>query len=181
MMVKTTSDNFIESKNNQIEQLQMDYVAETIKIPYRTIKQMIEYLIVEHGAIPCELTETQKRVLKANVIMLHFPEVLEKPFLLPINPTRKQLVEYAQKDTSHIQAMNYSQELGLIFSSYVLPDTGVIVEMEITTQYFHCRNDNGQIMDELTLWKGIEKSDIDARSPRFRAYVKLLKAAGKLL
>jgi hypothetical protein len=183
------------------------YAAEHINPCERTLKQLEEYLIEKYQAIPYTLLNHELKVLKANVIMNYFGELLDRPAPLGENPTLEDIRAYVEEDTSFFQAREFpAEKLGLEMKAYKLlgiqsccedgeilknksyiayhnedcTEKNVIVEMEMKTGYLCIRNDDDKVMDELTLYKGVSEKDIREKSPRFIGYAYLLKRMGRL-
>lgn len=162
----------------------LDYAATQIKENYRPFTEIIDYIIKKYGAVPHALSEKQLQLLKANVILNHFREVLDLPIPLRKNPTKKQLIKYVKNDTTFEQAKNYpAEKLGLIMKAYKLPaddDKEIIVKLEITTNYICMDNASRKFADELFLFQGVTQEDIDNKTPRFIAYANTLRDIGKI-
>jgi len=168
------------------------------------------YLREHYGAVEYPLNERRLDMLKACVIMNHFPHLLKKPEPLGEKPSKKEVIRYCEQDTSWEQARNYpAEKLGLDLRSYLLPheqpdpldfppaktgpfkkkapvpdlrkgDRKVIVELEMTTKYLTIQNGSRALMDDLILWHGVTQQDIDGQTPRFIGYVHTLKEMGRL-
>ena len=177
-------------------------------LPYkRTLMQLEEYLIEKYQAIPHTLSTHELSILKANVIMNHFDEVIEKPAPLVENPTEDDIKAYLKYNTSFFQAREYpAEKLGLEMKAYKLPyiqseikprsdqkvkrqlairhssycDDEVIVEMEMKSGYLSILNGGEDIMNDLIMYLGVSEEDIIERSPCFIGYAYALKHMGKL-
>lgn len=125
-------------------------------------------------------------MLKANVIINKFREVLALPEPLGENPTKKQLFEYAQNDTSFEQAKSYpAEKLGLIMKAYKLPlplddRHEAIIGLEMTSEYMSISNAPKEVADALFIWQGVSEEDIANETPRFIAYAYTLRDMGKI-
>lgn len=173
-----------KSHNNTDQKDFLEFAATKIIANDRPFNEIEEHLILKYKAVPCTLSERELQVLKANVIMNRFREVLDLPAPLPESPTKKQLLEYAQNDTTFEQARNYpAEKLGLVMKAYMIPNNkqkDAIVKLEMTTQYMSISNASKEDADELFLWQGVSQDDIDNKTPRFVAYAYTLRDLGRL-
>ncbi len=162
----------------------LEYAATKIKPNAHDFCELEEYLIKNYNAEPYILSEKEQQVLKTNVIVNHFRNLLDLPGPLSPNPTKKQILEYAQNDTSFEQARKYpAEKLGLIMKAYKMKTTSqrdTIVKLEVTTQYMCIDDASEKLANELILWLGVTQNDIDDKTPRFLAYAYTLKKAGKI-
>ena len=176
----------------------LDFAAEKIIPCNKTIIELEEYITNKYGAKPHTLSEKEVKVLKANVILNYFNDVIHKPEPLKENPTKKELIEYYKKDTSFRQAREYPEEkLGLVFKAYKLTNVEyktrdenncsninfedeVVLERELKTEYINLRNGSQDIIHDLLLYKGVSEKDIMEKSPRFIAYAYTLRYLNKI-
>lgn len=175
-----------KTSNNSDQQTFLKYAKTKIEANYHSLCEIENHLIKEYNAVPYQLSEKRLEVLKANVIMNRFREVLVLPEPLGENPTKKQLFEYAQNDTSVEQARRYpAEKLGLIMKAYKLPlaldDLNeATVELEMTSEYMSISNAPKEVADALFIWQGVSEKDIANGSPRFIAYAYTLRDMGKI-
>ncbi len=183
------TDVFIAGKktsNNSDQQTFLKYAKTKIKANYHSLCEIENHLIKNYNAVPYQLSEIRLEVLKANVIMNRFREVLVLPEPLGENPTKKQLLNYVQNDTSFEQARSYpAEKLGLIMKAYKLPlaiddQHEAVVEMEITSEYMSISDAPKEVADALFIWQGVSEEDIANESPRFIAYAYTLRDMGKI-
>lgn len=166
----------------------LDTAAAKIKPQNISFAELEEYLIERYQAVPHAMLPREMDVLKSNVIMNHFPEVLDMPPPLGENPTLEELQAYAEQNTAFFQAMEYpAEKLGLEMKAYSLPNVAtsvpgkpVIVQLEMKTEYLCMQNGGEELSDDLTLFRGVCEKDIRERTPRFMNYVYTLKRLGKL-
>lgn len=172
------------SKSDQ--QTFINYAKTKIKANYHSICELENHIIKNYNAVPHQLSERKLEILKANVIMNKFREVLVLPEPLGEKPTRKELLKYAQNDTSFKQARSYSAEkLGLAMKAYKLPlvldnQHEAIVELEMTSGYMSISDAPKEVADALFIWQGVSEEDIANESPLFIAYAYTLKDMGKI-
>jgi len=175
-----------KTPNNSDQQTFLKYVKTKIKANYHSLCELENHLIKKYNAVPYQLSERKLEMLKANVIMNRFREVLVLPEPLGDNPTKKKLLEYVQNDTSFEQARSYSAEkLGLIMKAYKLPLTlddqhEAVVELEMTSEYMSISDAPKEVADALFIWQGVSEEDIVNESPRFIAYAYTLRDMGKI-
>ena len=183
------TDVFIAGKktsNNSDQQTFLKYAKTKIKANYHSLCEIENHLIKNYNAVPYQLSEIRLEVLKANVIMNRFREVLVLPEPLGENPTKKQLLNYVQNDTSFEQARSYpAEKLGLIMKAYKLPlaiddQHEAVFEMEITSEYMSISDAPKEVADALFIWQGVSEEDIANESPRFIAYAYTLRDMGKI-
>lgn len=164
----------------------LNYAKTKIKANYRSIWELEDYLIKEYNGVPYQLSERKLEMLKANVIINKFSEVLDLPKPLGENPTKKELLNYVKNDTSFEQARSYPAEnLGLIMKAYKLPLASddrnePIVELEMTSEYMRISDAPKEIADALSIWQGVSEEDIKNETPRFFAYAYTLRDMGKI-
>lgn len=175
-----------KTSNNSDRQTFLKYAKTKIKANYRSLCELENHLIKNYNAIPYQLSERKLEMLKANVIKSRFREVLVLPEPLGENPTKNQLLQYAQNDTSFEQARSYSAEkLGLIMKAYKLPIAldgrqEAIVEMEMTSEYMRISDAPKEVADALSIWQGVSEEDIANETPRFITYAYTLSDMGKI-
>lgn len=175
-----------KTSDNSDRQTFLKYAKTKIEANYRSIYELENHLINDYNAVPYQLSERKLKMIKANVIMNRFREVLILPESLGENPTKKRLLEYAQNDTSFEQARNYpAEKLGLIMKAYKLPlaidgRREAIVELEMTSEYMRISNTPKEVADVLSIWQGVSKEDIANENPRFIAYAYTLRGMGKI-
>jgi hypothetical protein len=175
-----------KTSNNSDQQIFLKYAKTKIKANYRSLWELENHLIKNYNAVPYQLSERKLEMLKANVIINRFREILVLPEPLGENPTKKQLLEYAQNDTSFKQARSYpAEKLGLIMKAYKLPLDIVdhheaIVELEMTSEYMHISDAPKEVADALSIWQGVREEDIANETPRFIAYAYTLRDMGKI-
>ena len=175
-----------KTSNNSDKKTFLKYAKTKIKANYRSFREIENYLIKNYNAVPYQLSERELEVLKANVIMNRFREVLVLPEPLGENPTRRQLLEYVHNDTSFEQARNYpAEKLGLIMKAYKLPLVledrhEATVELEMTSEYMSISDAPKEVVDDLLIWQGVRKEDIENESPRFIAYAYTLRDMGNI-
>mgnify|MGYP001259422871 CR=1 FL=1 len=173
-----------KTQNDRKQQDFLGFAATQITANYRPFHEIEEHLISKYKATPYILSEHELQVVKANVIMNRFREVLDLPAPLPKSPTRKQLLEYVQNDTTFEQARHYPmKKLGLVVKAYTIPSdkhNNAIVNLEMTTQYMSISNASKEDAGELLLWQGVSQDDIDNKTPRFVAYAYTLHELGRL-
>lgn len=172
--------------NNSDRRTFLKYAKTKIKANYRSLCELEKYLIENYNAVPYQLSERQLEILKANVIMNRFREVLVLPEPLGENPSKKQLLEYAENDTSFEQARSYpAKKLGLIMKAYKLPlavggRDEALVELEMTSDYMRITDAPKELADELFIFQGVSEEDIANETPRFSAYAYTLRYMGKI-
>jgi hypothetical protein len=175
-----------KTSNSSDQQIFLKYAKTKIKANYRSICEVENHLINNYNAVPYQLSEKKLEILKANVIMSRYREMLVLPEPLGENPTKKKLLEYAQNDTSFRQARNYpAEKLGLIMKAYKLPLTlddqhEAVVGLEMTSEYMSISDAPKEVADALFIWQGVSEEDIANESPRFIAYAYTLKDMGKI-
>jgi len=180
---------FIAGNNtlkNFDQQTFLKYAKTKIKANYHSFCEIENHLIKNYNAVPYQLSEKRLELLKVKVIMNRFREVLVLPEPLKENPTKKQLLEYVEKDTSFEQARSYPVEkLGLVMKAYKLPlalddQNEAIVELEMTSEYMSISNAPKEVADALFIWQGVSEEDIANESPRFIAYAYTLGDMGMI-
>lgn len=156
------------------------YAAKQIKPCERTVKDLEEYIIEKYNAVPYELSKRQINALKINVVLNHFKKVLytceESKTSLGEGHLIKQAKEYP------------AENLGLEFKGYKLLKTtsksnhkeDTIVEIERRSKYFSIENGNREILNDLIIYLGVSKQDIEEKSSRFIQYAHSLKEIGKI-
>ncbi|HHX61140.1 MAG TPA: sodium ion-translocating decarboxylase subunit beta [Epulopiscium sp.] len=175
-----------KTSNNSDQQTFRKYAKTKIKANYRPFYEIENHLIKNYNAVPYQLSERKLEMLKANVIINRFKEVLILPKPFGENPTKKQLLEYAKNDTSFEQARSYpAEKLGLIMKAYKLPITlddqhEVVVELEMTSEYMSISDAPKEVADALFIWQGVSEEDVANESPRFIAYAYTLRDMGKI-
>ncbi len=175
-----------KTSDNSDRQTFLKYAKTKIEANHRSIYELENHLINDYNAVPYQLSERELEMLKANVIMNRFREVLILPESLGENPTKKQLLKYAQNDTSFEHARNYpAEKLGLIMKAYKLPlaidgRREAIVELEMTSEYMRISNTPKEVADVLSIWQGVSEEDIANETPRFIAYAYTLRDMGKI-
>lgn len=175
-----------KTPNNSDQQPFLKYAKTKIKANYHSFCELENHLIKDYNAVPYQLTERKLEMLKANVIMNRFREVLVLPEPLGENPTKKKLLEYVQNDTSFEQARSYpAEKLGLIMRAYRLPLTlggqhEAVVELEMTSKYMSISDAPKEVADALFIWQGVSEEDIANESPRFIAYAYTLRDMEKI-
>lgn len=167
-------------KENKLKQEKfLQQAANSIVANGHNFSDIVQYLKENYQAVDYQLSPKQIEILKVNVIMNNFCEVLERPKPLVDNPTKKQIMQYHQNDTSFMQAVNYPAErLGLDMRAYKLPcetEEEVIVELEMKSEYLCIKNGNEDLMTDLLFWQGVTQTDIKNRTPRFIAYAYAMK------
>lgn len=172
--------------NESDRQTFLKYAKTKIKADYHSLCEIEKHLIKDYNAIPYQLSERELELLKANVIMNRFREVLILPEPLGENPTKKQLLEYAQNDTSFEQARSYpAEKLGLIVKAYKLPLAlddwhEATVELEMTSDYVRITDAPKELADALFILQGVSEEDMVNEPPRFIAYAYTLRDMGKI-
>lgn len=175
-----------KTSNNSEHQKFLKHAKTKIKANYHSIYELENHLINNYNAVPYKLSERKLEMLKANVIMSRFREILVLPESLGENPTKKQLLKYAQNDTSFEQARRYpAGKLGLVMKAYKLPlaidgRQEAIVELEMTSEYMRISNASKEVADALSIWQGVSEEDIANETPRFIAYAYTLRDMGKI-
>ena len=175
-----------KTSDNSDRQSFLKYAKTKIEANYRSIYELESHLINDYNAVPYQLSERKLEMLKANVIMNRFREILVLPEPLKENPTKKQLLEYVQKDTSFEQARSYpAEKLGLVMKAYKLPlalddQHEAIVELEMTSEYMNISDAPKEVADALFIWQGVSEEDIANEYPRFIAYAYTLRDMGKI-
>lgn len=202
-----TTIHYKSDKENEREEYQsfLNYATEKIKPCERTFEELEEYLVERYRAVPHILEPHEINVIKTNVILNHFPNVLKPPMPMLENATEDQLKEYIKQSTNTIlQAKEYpAEKLGLEFEAYEIQNNfrrasnkkflrilrksnynniekNIIIEIEMKTKYLSIRNGNDEIMFDLLLYSGVSEKDIIEKSPRFIQYAYTLKHLGKL-
>lgn len=141
------------------------------------------YLAEHYHAEPYEMTESERQMLKVNVIANHYADQLVFPPPLSERPTKKELMRYAEEDTTFEQAREIPEErLGLLLEAYRIPRKGkeAIVFLDRKSGYLSAQGGDESFWNDLQLWIGVTKADIDNRTPRFIAYAQMMKEMGKL-
>ena len=175
-----------KASNNSDRQTFLKYAKVKIKANYRSLYEIESHLMKNYNAVPYQLSERELEMLKANVILNRFREVLVLAEPLGENPTKKQLLEYAQNDTSFEQARNYpAEKLGLVMKAYKLllaldGRQEATVEMEMTSEYMRISDAPKEVTDALSIWQGVSEEDIANETPRFIAYAYTLRDMGKI-
>lgn len=175
----------IEVNRNEDEyKTLLEYATAQITPNYHSLDELEHYLLEHYRAIPHTLSNAQRHTVKVNVILNHFRDVLKLPAPLCQNPTEEQLHEYMMEDTSVEQARNYPEEkLGLIIKAYKILSKSseeILVMLEMKSQYICIQNASNEFCDELLLWRGITRDDIDNKTPQFMMYVEALRNLGKI-
>lgn len=174
-------------KSNKSDQEEfLKYAKSKIKPNYRSINQLENFLIENYKARPYQLSEKKLEMLKVNVIMNKYRDLLVFPQPLGENPTKKQILKYAQEDTSFDQAKDYpAEKLGLVMKAYKLPlnldsQKDAMVQLEMTSEYISISDAPKDLADDLLIWLGVSEEDIDKETPRFIAYAYTLRHRGKI-
>ncbi len=184
----------------------LSLAAEKIKPCEKTFEQLEQYLVSRYHAVHHTLLPHELRVLKANVIVNHFSEVLDKPKPLSDNPTQQEINAYCEKDIFG-QGREYpAEKLGLDMRAYkiakeIIPiakkrlfnkreqygkahssygEDDMIIEIEMKSGYFSILNGTDEVMNDLILYRGVSGLDIAKRTPRFIGYAYTLKNLDKL-
>lgn len=173
-----------KAKNEQTQEEFLAFAATQVTANLKPFANIEELLVTKYKATPCTLTESEMCTLKVNIILNRFKELVDWPAPLPPNPTKKQLMAYAQSNTVFEQARNYpAEKLGLVIKAYKIPsdtDKDCIVELEMTTEWMILNNASEEISNELCLWPGVSPEDIEQKTARFVAYACALRRIGRL-
>jgi len=172
------------SRNEDEYKTWLEYVATQVTPNYHSIEELEQYLVEHYKAIPHTLSNAERHTVKVNVILNHFRDALELPAPICQNPTEEQLHEYRMEDTSFEQARNYPEEkLGLMIKSYKIPSRSakdILVMLEMKSQYIGIKNASSEFANELILWKGVTKYDIDHKTSEFMMHAEALRNLGKI-
>ena len=178
---------FMTERTEEEKKRQDDFLslaAKKISPCAHTLAQLEEYLVQKYGAVPVELSHGQREMLKVNVILNYYPELIGPKRELPDHPSKRELLRYAREDHSFEEARAVDGEaLGLSCAGYRLPEIeDAVVLLERISGYL-CVEGVGageDLPDDLTEFMGVTKKDIEGRTPRFISYVYTLKKRGKL-
>lgn len=154
----------------------VDEAAKEITANGHSLSELESHLQERYSAVPCTLSPSQLKCIQVNVMLNYFSHLLSPMPPLPENPSKKELLAYAQADKRFEDARSYpAEQLNLEIAAYRIPDkNNTLVELERTTGYFTIQNASKAFCDAITLWLGVTREDIDSRSPRFLAYLQLL-------
>ena len=173
-----------ETKKEAERKAFLEYAATKIAPNSHEFSKIEDYLIEKYNVEPYTMTERQLKVLKSNVIVNRFPEVLHLPEPPGENATQEERLEYFQNDTSFEQAREYpAEKLGLLFKAYKIPNDSeneTIVKMEMTTQYMCMDHPSDEFLNDINLWLGVTQEDIDNKTPGFIIYAQTLCDLGRL-
>jgi len=187
-----------KKKKNDFEAACEEY-AKTLKPCYKTNSEVLEYIKNEYGLRKEKLTTPVAENYKINYIMNQQPELISTPEPKGLAgdkmPSRKELLEQQKIFAKRIdEARAYPLEkleisLELYKFDYTLSDNGV-AEFTILADNTNDRvtvsssvnretTDEEQatihkIHEELDMYKGITREDIENRTPRFLGYVSTL-------
>lgn len=190
------------TKNSEEKQKEfnewLNKVAGEIKPCGKSIEELELYLVENYKAEMTEVSAFNLKVIKSNIILGLFPELLTTPEIkLDYNkkPTKKQLEQFAHISDKRLnEAMEYPPEkLNLDICVYTFPficenqEIGTFrINIERTTEQCNiCYSCNINLSDEqkeaankivrdIDLFKGVTQSDIDNRTPRFMGYATTL-------
>ena len=161
----------------------------------RSFSQLAAHLVEIHHATPCTLSPGELENLKVNVLLNHYPKLLEEI------PAPEGMSEF---EIPFFRAHAYPVEkLEFHPKAFTLPDIfpqprpvkkslwkrrrasvqslqPAIVQWEETSGYLCIHNGDDKIMDEIILFLGVSEQDIREKSPRFVSYAYTLKKLGKL-
>lgn len=186
----------IGSKKNKDDfNERLEEIAKQTTPCYKTNDEVLAYIRERYNLIPASFSDTTLENYKVNYILNECSEVLttqEKH--LPDNgkaPTRKQMEEFHENSSKRFEeAWSYPiEKFGFEFETYifeyVLPDGykvkfNVIAEktkdrLSITSTIDRIVSDDEQkmirrIYDEIEIYKGVSKEDIENRTKRFIGY-----------
>lgn len=172
----------------------LDNAAKQIKPCGKTIEELESYLIEKYNAEKVEVSDFHAKIIKTNIIMNFFPELLTTPitkFEGNKKPTKKQMREFAENsEKRHNEAMEYPlDKLNLDICVYEFPY--VCENQEIGTFRINIERSTNQcnvgfvgnvslsdeqketinnIIRDIDLFKGVTQEDIDNHTPRFMGY-----------
>ncbi|ABR47612.1 hypothetical protein Amet_1412 [Alkaliphilus metalliredigens QYMF] len=169
-----------------------------------TGEEIKTYLIETYGAKEIEPTAGQRLMLKVNVLSNFYPEVLQK-YMDYLDAARQELDEtyglrYAVlripcTKTSAIyylarkeeQKKHEKKESGFFArfgkeqsTNLNAGEPEMQVEIELSTGYMTLENGCDMLKNEIILWQGITKEEIEKCTPRFMAFAAALRDTGRL-
>ena len=170
-------------KREQEQKEFLQYASTHITPNKNSFDMLEEHLITHYGAVPCGFPRGKEQVMIVNIIINHFPSLIDYPSHLAENATKKQIIEHSEKiDVALKKAYEYPWEtLELVTKAYsicVENKENIIIQLELTTEYM--TTNNLKISDELNLWKGVSKEDIETQSKRFMVYAYQLQKMDRL-
>ncbi|WP_425449070.1 hypothetical protein [Dethiothermospora halolimnae] len=149
-----------------------------IKPCEKTMEDLEKYIIEKYNATPYKLSVDKIKALKVNVILNYFKEVLNEAEESKFDLEKDDLIKQAKKYPA--------EKLGLDFRGYKLTgnegdgDKNIIIEMERKSKYFSIENGNNDLLNDLIIYLGVSKKDIDKKSSRFIQYVYSLKEVERI-
>ena len=163
-----------------------------------TTEEMMEHLITFYEAVEIPASPGQIWAMKRNVISNFFPEILPFPVRPPKGAGKKELLTWAEQEEKENGAFIdrlSPDELGLVLHVFRIPeqkkqeyweeedqtDQDLLIEWEERTGHMTvsgpgCR----KLGDELILWKGVTKEDLEKETPVFYSYAAALRDSGRL-
>lgn len=183
-----------KGKNDFYEKAEQ--IAKELEPCEKSISQLFAYLKAEYQAEPSELSEKRAEMVKAQIILNIYPELLSTPEKkLPEKASRKEFLAWSENnDIRWQEALAYPLEkLGFVIRCCVFQRTlasGKQVKFQVIaeektecfmTDINSCvqlsEAENAEVktvLDNMTLYKGVSQSDIAKRTPRFLAYAGIL-------
>lgn len=193
---KATAVFFSDGKETNVFQESTEQLAKELKPCDKSISELFAYLKAKYRAQPSEANEKRMEIGKAQIILNIYPDILSTPERkLPEKASRKEFLAWSENnDLRWQEALHYPMEklgfvmrccqfeqrlsMGKKITFRVLAEektkwsqTDVEPCVELSEQEnAEVRN----ILDQITLYKGVSQSDIDKRTPRFLAYAAVL-------
>ncbi len=183
-----------KGKNDFYEKAEQ--IAKELEPCEKSISQLFAYLKAEYQAEPSEPSEKRAEMVKAQIILNIYPELLstsEKK--LPEKASRKEFLAWSENnDIRWQEALAYPLEkLGFVIRCCVFQRmlaSGKQVKFQVIaeektecfmTDINSCvqlsEAENAEVktvLDNITLYKGVSQWDITKRTPRFLAYAGIL-------
>ena len=183
-----------KGKNDFYEKAEQ--IAKELEPCEKSISQLFAYLKAEYQAEPSEPSEKRAEMVKAQIILNIYPELLSTPEKkLPEKASRKEFWAWSENnDIRWQEALAYPfEKLGFVIQCCVFQRTlasGKRVNFRVTaeeksgffitdtepcTELSEAENTEIKtILDEMVIYKGVSQSDIAKRTPRFLAYAGIL-------
>lgn len=183
-----------KGKNDFYEKAEQ--IAKELEPCEKSISQLFAYLKAEYQAEPSEPSEKRAEMVKAQIILNIYPELLSTPEKkLPEKASRKEFWAWSENnDIRWREALAYPPEkLGFVIRCCVFQRTLVsgkqvkfqVIAEEKTECFMTDINscvelseaENAEVktvLDNMTLYKGVSQWDIAKRTPRFLAYAGIL-------
>lgn len=170
--------------------------AKELAVPcLRGIDELPAFLAERFAAVEYEPDEREKNVLKTNILLNKYRELLNLPDPPAEGASEEEWIDYHKNDDSFERARNYPDEgLGFVYRAFSVPEKTVRalmkkergffrrfasrrrqrgdawIKYEQTTEYLQMSGGCSAIIEEIDIFLGVSEQDILNTSPRFVAY-----------